>query len=43
MQAKDAAIYHILDKFRELIEVEPPHLVFPERLTRLIGRGKLFF
>lgn len=30
----------MLETFRHLIEEEPPQLLFPERLTRLVARGK---
>ena len=36
---KDAAVYELLLNLRALIEEEPPKLMFPERLTRLVARG----
>lgn len=38
--ARDAAVFGILENFRKVIDTEPPELIFPERLTRLVARGK---
>ncbi|KAL1502409.1 hypothetical protein ABEB36_007555 [Hypothenemus hampei] len=35
---RQSAIYNMLDNYRHLIEEEPPELLFPERLTRLVAR-----
>ncbi|XP_023022944.2 SANT and BTB domain regulator of class switch recombination isoform X1 [Leptinotarsa decemlineata] len=35
---KDSAIFSMLESYRHLIEEEPPQLLFPERLTRLVAR-----
>lgn len=37
--ATDASVMDIYNKFRELIAMRPPELLFPERLMRLIPRG----
>lgn len=37
---RDSAVYGMLEAYRHLIEEEPPQLLFPERLTRLVARGK---
>lgn len=42
-EVRDAAVVNMLEMYRHLIEEEPPELMFPERLTRLIARGKKFF
>lgn len=39
-KARDAAVVAILNSFRDVIDSEPPELIFPERLTRLVARGK---
>ncbi|CAG5047264.1 unnamed protein product [Parnassius apollo] len=36
--AGDAAVAALYTRFRDLIAMRPPHLVFPERLTRLVAR-----
>lgn len=36
---KDTAILQMLDDFKNLIVEDPPQLLFPERLTRLVARG----
>uniref|UniRef100_A0A6P7FTN9 Uncharacterized protein KIAA1841 isoform X1 n=1 Tax=Diabrotica virgifera virgifera TaxID=50390 RepID=A0A6P7FTN9_DIAVI len=35
---KDASIFSMLESYRHLIEEEPPQLLFPEKLTRLVAR-----
>ncbi|KAG5897817.1 hypothetical protein JTB14_011817 [Gonioctena quinquepunctata] len=35
---RDSAILTMLESYRHLIEEEPPQLLFPERLTRLVAR-----
>ncbi|CAG9815083.1 unnamed protein product [Phaedon cochleariae] len=35
---KESAIFTMLETYRHLIEEEPPQLLFPERLTRLVAR-----
>ncbi|CAH1110164.1 unnamed protein product [Psylliodes chrysocephalus] len=35
---KDSAIFSMLETYRHLIEEEPPQLLFPEKLTRLVAR-----
>lgn len=40
-EPRDAAVFSILDEFRKAIDTEPPELIFPERLTRLVARGKV--
>ncbi|RZC32253.1 hypothetical protein BDFB_000698, partial [Asbolus verrucosus] len=35
---RDSAILALLENYRQLIEEEPPQLMFPERLTRLVAR-----
>ncbi|XP_064214655.1 SANT and BTB domain regulator of class switch recombination [Tribolium castaneum] len=35
---RDSAVLSLLENFRGLIEEEPPQLMFPERLTRLVAR-----
>lgn len=37
-EVRDSAIFTQLELYRELIEEEPPQLLFPERLTRLVAR-----
>ncbi|XP_026740716.1 uncharacterized protein LOC113503100 isoform X2 [Trichoplusia ni] len=37
--ATDASVMEIYNQFREIIAMRPPQLMFPERLTRLVGRG----
>ncbi|CAH2016001.1 unnamed protein product [Acanthoscelides obtectus] len=39
MDIRETAIYSMLESYRHLIEEEPPQLLFPERLTRLVARG----
>ncbi|CAH2052631.1 unnamed protein product, partial [Iphiclides podalirius] len=34
----EAAVVELYTRFRDLIAMRPPHLVFPERLTRLVAR-----
>ncbi|CAB3246128.1 unnamed protein product [Arctia plantaginis] len=34
----DASVMEIYNKFRDIIAMRPPQLMFPERLTRLVGR-----
>ncbi|XP_072939568.1 uncharacterized protein [Epargyreus clarus] len=34
----DAAAMELYTRFRDIIAMRPPHLVFPERLTRLVAR-----
>ncbi|KAJ0173314.1 hypothetical protein K1T71_011490 [Dendrolimus kikuchii] len=34
----DAAVMEIYTKFRDIIAMRPPQLLFPERLTKLVGR-----
>ncbi|ENN71453.1 hypothetical protein YQE_11871, partial [Dendroctonus ponderosae] len=36
---RQSAIFSMLETYRHLIEEEPPELLFPERLTRLVARG----
>ncbi|CAG4931660.1 unnamed protein product [Colias eurytheme] len=36
--ATDAAVMEIYNKFRDIIAMRPPQLMFPERLTRLVTR-----
>ncbi|KAG6443089.1 hypothetical protein O3G_MSEX002666 [Manduca sexta] len=36
--ATDAAVMEIYNQFRDIIAMRPPQLMFPERLTRLVGR-----
>lgn len=38
---KDSSILEMLEQFKALITEDPPQLLFPERLTRLVARGKL--
>lgn len=38
---RDSAVFTMLEAYRHIIEEEPPQLLFPERLTRLVARGKL--
>lgn len=38
--AADAAVMEIYNNFRDIIAMRPPQLMFPERLTRLVPRGK---
>lgn len=40
---KESSIFTMLETFRHHIEEEPPQLLFPERLTRLVARGKFKF
>lgn len=35
---RDAAVFAIVEALRDVIVAEPPQLVFPERLTRLVAR-----
>ncbi|XP_063927415.1 SANT and BTB domain regulator of class switch recombination [Zophobas morio] len=35
---RDSAVLALLENYRQLIEEEPPQLMFPERLTRLVAR-----
>uniref|UniRef100_A0AAR5Q9I9 SANT and BTB domain-containing protein n=2 Tax=Dendroctonus ponderosae TaxID=77166 RepID=A0AAR5Q9I9_DENPD len=35
---RQSAIFSMLETYRHLIEEEPPELLFPERLTRLVAR-----
>ncbi|XP_018323565.1 uncharacterized protein KIAA1841 homolog [Agrilus planipennis] len=35
---RDVGVLETLERYRHLIEEEPPELIFPERLTRLIAR-----
>ncbi|XP_056633880.1 SANT and BTB domain regulator of class switch recombination [Diorhabda sublineata] len=35
---KDTAVFAMLETYRHLIEEEPPQLLFPEKLTRLVAR-----
>ncbi|CAG9854294.1 unnamed protein product [Phyllotreta striolata] len=35
---KDSAIFSMLETYKHLIEEEPPQLLFPEKLTRLVAR-----
>lgn len=37
-EVRDSAVFTMLEIYRELIEEEPPNLLFPERLTRLVAR-----
>ncbi|GLV36803.1 uncharacterized protein CBL_02362 [Carabus blaptoides fortunei] len=37
-KARDAAVTAILNTFRDVVATEPPELIFPERLTRLVAR-----
>lgn len=37
--AADAAVMEMYLKFRDIIGMRPPQLMFPERLTRLVARG----
>ncbi|KAJ8933777.1 hypothetical protein NQ314_013813 [Rhamnusium bicolor] len=37
---RDSTIFTMLETFRHIVEEEPPQLLFPERLTRLVARGK---
>lgn len=39
---RQSAIFSMLETYRHLIEEEPPELLFPERLTRLVARGNQF-
>ncbi|KOB64736.1 Uncharacterized protein OBRU01_23761, partial [Operophtera brumata] len=34
----DGAVLEIYNKFRDIIAMRPPQLMFPERLTKLVGR-----
>ncbi|XP_028030603.1 uncharacterized protein KIAA1841 isoform X2 [Bombyx mandarina] len=36
--ASDAAVMELYNQFRDIIAMKPPQLMFPERLTRLVGR-----
>ncbi|XP_068623398.1 SANT and BTB domain regulator of class switch recombination [Battus philenor] len=36
--AGDTAVVALYTRFRDLVAMRPPHLVFPERLTRLVAR-----
>ncbi|XP_052757655.1 SANT and BTB domain regulator of class switch recombination [Galleria mellonella] len=36
--ATDAAVMEVYNKFRDIIAMRPPQLMFPERLTRLVPR-----
>ncbi|XP_049879408.1 SANT and BTB domain regulator of class switch recombination [Pectinophora gossypiella] len=36
--ASDAAVMEIYGKFRDIIAMRPPQLMFPDRLTRLVAR-----
>ncbi|CAH0402873.1 unnamed protein product [Chilo suppressalis] len=36
---QDAAVMELYNKFRDIIAMRPPQLMFPERLTRLVTRG----
>ncbi|CAH0595296.1 unnamed protein product [Chrysodeixis includens] len=36
--ATDASVMEIYNQFRDIIAMRPPQLMFPERLTRLVGR-----
>ncbi|KAM3957862.1 LOW QUALITY PROTEIN: uncharacterized protein ACR2FA_008130 [Aphomia sociella] len=36
--ATDAAVMEVYNKFRDIIAMKPPQLMFPERLTRLVPR-----
>ncbi|XP_075984076.1 uncharacterized protein LOC142981834 isoform X2 [Anticarsia gemmatalis] len=36
--ATDSSMMEIYNKFRDIIAMRPPQLMFPERLTRLVGR-----
>nr|CAH7742784.1 unnamed protein product [Callosobruchus chinensis] len=38
LDIRESAIYSMLESYRNLIEEEPPQLLFPERLTRLVAR-----
>lgn len=38
-EVRDAAVVNMLEMYRHLVEEEPPELMFPERLTRLVARG----
>lgn len=38
-EVRDAAVVNMLEMYRHLVEEEPPQLMFPERLTRLVARG----
>lgn len=40
-EVRDAAVVNMLELYRHLVEEEPPELIFPERLTRLVARGTL--
>lgn len=40
IDVRDAAVLSMLETYRHLVEEEPPQLMFPERLTRLVARGK---
>ncbi|XP_018562047.1 uncharacterized protein KIAA1841 homolog [Anoplophora glabripennis] len=35
---RDSAVFTMLEAYRHIIEEEPPQLLFPERLTRLVAR-----
>lgn len=37
--AADAAALELCGRFRDIIAMRPPALMFPERLTRLVPRG----
>ncbi|XP_050302022.1 SANT and BTB domain regulator of class switch recombination-like isoform X3 [Anthonomus grandis grandis] len=37
---RQSAIFSMLESYRHLIEEESPQLLFPERLTRLVARGR---
>lgn len=38
--AADAAALELYARFRDIIAMRPPALMFPERLTRLVPRGR---
>ncbi|KAI8441843.1 hypothetical protein MSG28_005527 [Choristoneura fumiferana] len=37
----DAAVMELYNKFRDMIAMRPPQLMYPERLTRLVPRGSI--
>ncbi|KAJ8954125.1 hypothetical protein NQ318_005719, partial [Aromia moschata] len=40
---RDSAVFTLLETYQHLIEEEPPELLFPEKLTRLVAREPLWW
>ncbi|XP_022831615.1 uncharacterized protein LOC111360045 isoform X3 [Spodoptera litura] len=39
--AMDSSVMELYNQFRDIIAMRPPQLMFPERLTRLVGRANV--